>query len=70
MAMTIASDMEMKPIWKAFSVSVRVSAREFLNIRSTAAETSAARSGLLTPMTKNPTWSARRGTFFFIVSLR
>jgi len=50
MATRIASVMETKLIWKAFSVSVRVSAREFLKMASTARETSAASSGLAREM--------------------
>jgi len=42
--------MEMNPSTNAFSVSVRVSAKEFLNILSTAAAVLAARSGLVSPM--------------------
>ena len=43
--MTIASVMETNDMAKAFSVSVSVSAREFLNVLSTARATSAAISG-------------------------
>ena len=46
-ATTIASDMEINPSAKAFSVSVNVSASEFLNILSTVCETSAARPGFV-----------------------
>ncbi len=50
MAIMIASVMETNPIWKARSVSVRVSAREFLKVRSTSWATSAAWFGLATPI--------------------
>ena len=48
MAVTIAPLMAMNPWLKAFSVSVSVSAREFLKYLSTARATSGATSGLAT----------------------
>ena len=54
MAMMIASVMEMKASRKAFSVSVRVSAREFLKVLSIARATSAARFGSVTPTMYHP----------------
>ena len=45
MATTIASVMATKPSWNAFSVSVSVSASEFLNCASIACEISAERAG-------------------------
>ncbi len=51
-ATMIASVIDTKLMWKAFSVSVRVSAREFLNMESTASATSGASPGLFTPTTK------------------
>ena len=42
MASRIASDIDTKPSWNAFSVSVSVSASEFLNVASIASETAAA----------------------------
>ena len=50
MTMMMASIMEMKPMLKAFSVSVSVSAREFLKILSTCDATSAAMSARSTPI--------------------
>ena len=49
-ATTIASVIDTKPSWNACSVSVSVSASEFLNVLSTAAATSAARSALVSEM--------------------
>ena len=65
MATMIASDMEMKESWKAFSVSVRVSAREFLKVLSMARATAVARSGRVMPTMYHPTWSARQGGCLF-----
>ena len=45
-ASRIASVIATKPSWNAFSVSVSVSASEFLNVASIAAETSAACAGI------------------------
>jgi hypothetical protein len=41
-ASRIASDIDTNPSWKAFSVSVSVSASEFLNVESIACDTAAA----------------------------
>ena len=51
----IASVMAMKPSWKAFSVSVRVSAREFLKVRSTTWAISGDLKGSANRMTYQPT---------------
>ncbi len=69
-AATIASDMETKPSWKAFSVSVSVSASEFLNVASTAWAIDAAFSGWLICTTYTPTALARRGLLRATTSLR
>src|SRR4051812_38449084 len=69
-ATTIASDIDTKPSWKAFSVSVSVSAREFLNVASIALEMAAAFSGFLISTMNTPVRLARRGMMRFIVSLR
>ena len=45
-ASRIASVIATKPSWNAFSVSVSVSASEFLNVASIACETAAAASGI------------------------
>jgi len=58
-ASRIASLIATKPSWKAFSVSVSVSASEFLNVASMAAETSAACAGSLSCTMKTPVWSPR-----------
>ena len=50
MATRIASVMETKLIWKAFSVSVRVSASEFLKVASIVVLTSPARFGFVMPI--------------------
>ncbi len=69
-ASRIASVIAMKPSWKAFSVSVSVSASELRNVASIAAETSAARAGSRIPTMKTPIWSARRGKRCLTVSFR
>ena len=66
MVSTIAT----KPSEKAFSVSVRVSASEFLNSASMAREISAACEPSAMPITNTPVWSARRGKTFLICSFR
>ena len=64
MAVMIVSLMEMKPSTNAFSVSVRVSAREFLKVVSIRAATAAAAFGSFTTSMNAPTWSALDGTVF------
>ena len=50
-ATTMASVIDTKPSWNACSVSVSVSASEFLKVASIAAVTAAARSALVSPTT-------------------
>ena len=70
MARRMAEVISTKLILKAASVSVRVSAREFLKAASMAPETGAARSGRATWTRNQPTLSAWSGAIFFRVSLR
>ena len=60
-ASRIASVIATNDSWNAFSVSVSVSASEFLNVASIAVETSAACCGSFSRTTNSPAWSARRG---------
>ena len=69
-ATTIVSVCAMKESWKAFSVSVSVSASELRNSRSIAWLISAAREPSAMPTTKTPTCSARRGYLSLISSFR
>ena len=69
-ATTIASDIETKPSWKAFSVSVKVSASEFLKVRSMLAAICAAASASRMPTRKIPVLLARRGAVRLRVSFR
>ena len=59
-----------KPSWNAFSVSVSVSASEFLKSPSIVRLTSAARLPSAICTTKTPAYSARLGNFFFICSFK
>src|SRR5664279_2241461 len=68
-AISIASVMATKPSWNAFSVSVSVSASEFLNTASIAADAGAAWAGSLSCTMNTPVWSPRLGERFLIVSL-
>jgi len=70
MAVTIASAIARKPRLNAFSVSVSVSASEFLNIASIRTAVSAAMSGRFTPIMKKPALSAKTGAIFLTASLR
>ena len=67
--MMICSICEMNPNWNDFSVSVSVSASEFLNSASIALAMSAVREGSSTSMTNVPICSMRRGYFCFNHSL-
>ena len=60
-ASRIVSAIATKPSWNAFSVSVSVSASEFLNVASIACDTSAACCGSESCSMNTPVWSARRG---------
>ncbi len=57
-AMRMASLIETKPSWKAFSVSVSVSASELVNSVSMRCAIRGASSGWLMPTMNTPTWSA------------
>jgi outer membrane protein TolC len=59
-----------KPSVNAFSVSVSVSASEFLNSASISRAMVAAACPSLMPTTNTPAWSARRGNTFLICSFR
>ncbi len=69
-AMRIASVCLMNPIWNAFSVSVRVSAGEFLNSASIASLTCAARSTSVICTMKIPILLASAGVRALTVSFK
>ncbi len=70
MASRMAEVISTKLSWKAASVSVRVSAREFLKMASILAATGAASSGRATWTRNQPTWSARSARSSSRLSLR
>ena len=63
-------DIATKPSWNACSVSVSVSASEFLNTASTWRAIAAPSSGFATPSTNTPTWPVCFGVRWRTVSFR